>query len=132
MPNHQIYELQIELPCKVRGKPSVRVSRSSRAPNRGYFDPKYKQYCGLVGMLLRKQYPHQTIDTNFEIEVEFLFKNLKNGKPDLDNCLKSLLDILQDARIISDDRFCTAIQAKKIHGSETHGMNIWLKTTSNI
>lgn len=46
----------------------------------------------------------------FEIRLKVFYENMR---PDLDNCLKIILDCLQDCKAIKNDRQCIRIVAEK-------------------
>ena len=47
----------------------------------------------------------------FKLSVDVYYENMR---PDLDNCLKILLDCLQQCKAIKNDRQCTEIHARKL------------------
>lgn len=47
----------------------------------------------------------------FKLDVDVYYENMR---PDLDNCLKILLDCLQANKTIKNDRNCTEIHARKL------------------
>ena len=47
----------------------------------------------------------------FKLTVDVFYENMR---PDLDNCLKVLLDCLQQCRAIKNDRNCVDICARKL------------------
>lgn len=47
----------------------------------------------------------------FKLVVDVYYENMR---PDLDNCLKILLDCLQQCKAIKNDRLCTEIHARKL------------------
>ena len=47
----------------------------------------------------------------FKLMVDVFYENMR---PDLDNCLKVLLDCLQQCRVIKNDRNCVDICARKL------------------
>jgi Holliday junction resolvase RusA-like endonuclease len=47
----------------------------------------------------------------FKLKVDVYYENMR---PDLDNCLKILLDCLQQCKAIKNDRQCTEIHARKL------------------
>ena len=57
-----------------------------------------------------KIYKDKLIDAPFILHVHVWHSN---NRFDLDNSLKSLLDLLQDVRAIKDDNLCIGIQAVK-------------------
>lgn len=56
------------------------------------------------------KYKNKNIDYEFEIEVDVYFKVRRS---DLDNCLKCLLDCLQQVKAIKNDNLCMRIVANK-------------------
>ena len=51
----------------------------------------------------------------FRLEVDVFYENMR---PDLDNCLKILLDCLQTCKVIKNDRYCVEIHARKMVDKE--------------
>jgi Holliday junction resolvase RusA-like endonuclease len=47
----------------------------------------------------------------FKLSVDVYYENMR---PDLDNCLKILLDCLQQCKAIKNDRQCVEIHARKL------------------
>ena len=47
----------------------------------------------------------------FTIEADVFYENMR---PDLDNCLKIVLDCMQQCRVIRNDRQCVEIRARKL------------------
>ena len=112
------------------GKPSV---RSSSCGKKHYFPPKYKQYCGLVGLILNRQRPKKESfrkhPTN--VRVEFHFVKEKVGKPDIDNLLKSLFDICTDLGIWDGDEYICDLTAKKLYCAKEHRILLWITKSSS-
>ncbi len=55
-------------------------------------------------------YRDKAINSDFTLFVKVYHSN---GRYDLDNSLKTLLDCLQQVRAITDDKYCTKIVAEK-------------------
>ena len=72
-------------------------------------DEAYKAYQRSFVKQCRK-YRDRQIDKPFILHVHVWHSN---NRFDLDNSLKSLLDLLQDVGAITDDNLCIAIQAVK-------------------
>lgn len=53
----------------------------------------------------------KNISGYFKLSVDVYYENMR---PDLDNCLKILLDCLQQCKAIKNDRQCTEIHARKL------------------
>lgn len=53
----------------------------------------------------------KNISTYFRLDVDVYYDTFR---PDLDNCLKILLDCLQQCKAIKNDRLCTEIHARKL------------------
>lgn len=51
------------------------------------------------------------IDKPFKLTVDVYYIN---NQPDLDNCMKVLLDCMQQCKVIKNDRYCFEIQARKL------------------
>ena len=47
----------------------------------------------------------------FRLTVDVFYENMR---PDLDNCLKVLLDCLQQCKAIKNDRYCVEVNARKL------------------
>lgn len=56
------------------------------------------------------EYRNRNIKGLFEIKLNVFYEN---QRPDLDNCLKIILDCLQQCKAISNDRNCVKITAEK-------------------
>jgi Holliday junction resolvase RusA-like endonuclease len=97
------------------GKPSVRSSFK-----RAYFPKKYKDYCLLVGMIISRQDTNKIKfgKTPTHVCVEFHFTRKKVTKPDIDNLLKSIFDVVTDLGIWDDDQYICEVSAKKLYCSE--------------
>lgn len=52
----------------------------------------------------------KNISSYFRLDVDVYYADMR---PDLDNCLKILLDCLQTCKAIKNDRLCTEIHARK-------------------
>ena len=107
------------------GKPSV---RSSSFGKKHYFPPKYKQYCGLVGLLINRQRSEKESfgKCATKVSVEFHFVKEKVGKPDIDNLLKSLFDIITDLGIWAGDEYICDLTAKKLYCAQEHRILLWI------
>lgn len=109
------------------GKPSVRVSK-----NRGYFPIAYQRYVQWIGMAIQRQWKAQKaegskmVSSPFCAVIEFGFLKKKVGKPDLDNLLKSIFDVLQTNQIIKDDSLLVAVSAKKVYDDTQNRITICL------
>ena len=53
----------------------------------------------------------KTIEGYFKLDVDVYHENMR---PDLDNSFKILLDMLQNCRVIKNDRYCVEIHARKL------------------
>lgn len=60
---------------------------------------------------LQCQLRDKMISGYFKLTVDVFYENMR---PDLDNCLKVLLDCLQQCRAIKNDRNCVDICARKL------------------
>jgi len=56
-------------------------------------------------------YKHLDITRAFKINVKYYLKGKYHS--DIDNCVTSILDVLQDYEIISDDDLCTKVTGQK-------------------
>jgi Holliday junction resolvase len=61
--------------------------------------------------LLKSMYNGKPIDKPVLVEVTYAFKD--NRKRDLDNLTKTLLDVLEDAGILDDDKFVYKLTIEK-------------------
>ena len=116
--------VSIVLPGEIVPAPRPRFARNS---GRTYMPQKYRDWQNSVLDHARKQAPSEPSRELFEIQLLFLFRrpksktNKKNrdlrtfrtGRGDLDNCIKSALDLLQMAGVIHDDRQCVKISAEQ-------------------
>ena len=57
-----------------------------------------------------RKYRGRRIDTPFALKAVVYFQTDRN---DIDNAIKTLLDCLQDAEAITDDRLCYRLEAEK-------------------
>lgn len=69
----------------------------------------------------------KNISNFFRIEVDVYYENMR---PDLDNCLKILLDCLQQCKAIKNDRLCTEILARKF--IDKHNPRIEFEITEEL
>lgn len=67
------------------------------------------------------------IDDFFEFHVRVFYENMR---PDLDNCLKILLDCLQSCKAIKNDRQCVKIVAEKFIDKKDPRVEFELKKTN--
>lgn len=56
------------------------------------------------------KYRNKGMDGLFEIRLKVFYEN---KRPDLDNCLKVVLDCLQECKAIKNDRDCVKVVAEK-------------------
>ena len=56
------------------------------------------------------KYRNKNMDGLFEIRLKVFYEN---KRPDLDNCLKVVLDCLQECKAIKNDRDCVKVVAEK-------------------
>ena len=66
------------------------------------YEQAFFMQCPIRGKMISKPFK-LTADVYYE-----------NNLPDLDNCLKVLLDCLQQCKAIKNDRYCFEIQARKL------------------
>lgn len=71
----------------------------------------------------KKQYQGKPINTPFDLSVIVYYRNLKN---DIDNGVTSILDGLQIAGIITDDKLCKRIVADKAHDPHRPRVELFL------
>ena len=122
----------------IEGTP--KAQKRHRHTSRGIvYDPSYKDKREYIKQLLDKK-PSKPYDKPLSIVVQFVMpypkKYYRSGKysnilkinaprihsikPDIDNMLKLLLDVLQDAEYIKDDSLITNIFASKRYGKDPH------------
>lgn len=96
-----------------------------------YMPPEYQLHKKSICMEMRRakilQQWNCDDETPLKLEIHFFFKRpkVKKGKgeqpepkttkPDVDNLVKTIMDSLQDAEIIKDDKTIVEIHAKKWH-----------------
>ena len=116
--------VSIVLPGEIVPAPRPRFARAS---GRTYMPQKYRDWQNSVLDHARKQAPKEPIKAIFEIQLLFLFarpkskttktnrdlRSFRTGRGDLDNSIKSALDLLQLAEVIHDDRQCVKILAEQ-------------------
>ena len=95
--------------------PRPRVSAFMGKPV-AYMPKPYKDWQKACVMLLRAQYKKDPIK-DCRVRIRFVWQRPKSlrkkkselipkcTKPDLDNCIKAILDACTEAKIIEDDRF---------------------------
>lgn len=66
------------------------------------YEQSFFMQCGLRDKMVAKR---------FRLSVDVFFSS---DRPDLDNCLKIILDCLQSCRAIKNDRLCSEIHARKL------------------
>lgn len=81
-----------------------------------------------------KQQNHVILDEKCSIEIDFYFpaiKSMKNEipvykgtKPDIDNLIKTVLDVLTDAAFWTDDNIVVSITARKWYSINTVGQTL--------
>ena len=117
----------IKLPFEPVACPRPKITVRSGYPS-AYYPPKYKAFKSDVAAYLNRNYP----DTRYEncgvhISYTFVIKRPKSlyrncdysfrikhtKKPDLDNFIKSVNDVLEDAGILSNDSIVYSISASK-------------------
>ncbi|MBX0311422.1 MAG: RusA family crossover junction endodeoxyribonuclease [Sulfurihydrogenibium sp.] len=62
-------------------------------------------------LILRSMYSGKPINKPVTVEIRYSFKD--NRKRDLDNLTKTLLDVLEDAGILDDDKFVYKLSIEK-------------------
>ena len=73
----------------------------AKTPALRKYEKDFFMQCGLRG---------RDITGLFEIDLRVFYEN---NRPDLDNCLKIILDCLQQCKAIRNDRQCVKITAQK-------------------
>lgn len=81
----------------IAGHSSLAKTQTIKAYEQTFF-----MQCPIRGLNIQKPFK-LTVDVYYE-----------NNLPDLDNCLKVLLDCLQQCKAIKNDRYCFEIQARKL------------------
>jgi len=105
-----------------------------------YTDPKIGAVAkNMAAQLLEEfeQLPnHRIIDYPIEVHVDFIFKpvkgkigTIKATKPDIDNLLKMLFDVMKKT-IISDDNIIVQVTAKKRYAKKDEEPGTWLHITA--
>tara|TARA_Y100001938_G_scaffold22378_1_gene28819 strand:- start:5406 stop:5810 length:405 start_codon:yes stop_codon:yes gene_type:complete len=99
----------------------------NRGTGRAYYPQKYIDFKRRAALELRLFWKQPTIITAIDIRLVFLFAKPKskirkrtatqrlirwNSKGDLDNAVKSVLDVLQDAEVIKNDSQVWRINAE--------------------
>ena len=115
----------INIPVKPRGKGSVRGS------GRAFFkDKQTKEYMDKVSYFMRKEWQLEPLETAIEIKVSFNFignpSDEMDKKPDIDNCLKALLDCATGI-IWKDDCQIVKIYAEKVYSEVSEGTIILIE-----
>lgn len=102
-----------------------------RATRQGhiYMPKEYMQHKKNLVYQLQKQINltnHQVIKDPVKIEINFIYPRpkylggsdirIKDTKPDIDNLVKTILDVLTDAKIWIDDNLVSSITASKFYG----------------
>jgi crossover junction endodeoxyribonuclease RusA len=97
MSNEALFEAELDFVVPPKN------NRYFRSGN-GVFIPKYiTESIEDAVFILKSMYSHPPIDKPVLVEVTYRFKD--NRKRDLDNLTKTLLDILEEAGILYDDKF---------------------------
>lgn len=125
--------MRIELPFAPVACPRPRIAMRGGYPT-AYYPPKYKAFKQDVKAYLEKHYPDVKYDEGpLHVSYDFIFprpkslfrkkdldKRIKHTKkPDLDNLVKSVNDVLEDAGILSNDSIVQTITASKYTASKT-------------
>ena len=132
----------IMLPGEVVPAPRPRFDSVRK---RTYMPKKYRDWQNSVFYHARAEAPEKPVISIFEIKILFLFRRPKSkttktnrdfrsprtGRGDLDNSIKSILDLLQQAKVISDDRLCYKIEAEQWYctAEEDPRVDIFLSPT---
>lgn len=105
---------------EILGNPVSKSNTLRFGKGRAYKSKEAKQY----EQDFLYQYPkHKTIEGKFQLYLELYI----DGRKDLDGCLKIILDCLEDAGAISNDKNCIYLEVRKIN--ETKNKRIRLKLT---
>jgi Holliday junction resolvase RusA-like endonuclease len=127
--------LVLTIPGKPMACPRPRATRRGRV----YMPNNYMEHKKAISQDLRRakilqDWIHDD-ETPLKLELHFLFKRPKNKKgkgtqpeakttkPDIDNLTKTIMDTLQDAGIIKDDKCIIEIHARKWYarkGEQSH------------
>lgn len=116
----------IKLPFEPVACPRPKITVRSGYPS-AYYPPKYKAFKSDVAAYLKQHYPNAKYENCVYIAYTFvlkrpqsMFKNTclssrirHSKKPDLDNFIKSVNDVLEDAGILSNDSIIHSIFAAK-------------------
>jgi Holliday junction resolvase RusA-like endonuclease len=70
-------------------------------------------------MLYKKKQRVKTIDFELEAQFEFHFKN-RHALPDTSNCIEGPQDVLTKARVYTDDKLITKINAERFISGEEY------------
>ena len=118
-----IKPIRIEICLTPKACPRPRVTKFGHC----YMPKDYKDWCHAVALIANSQYKGLPIQ-DCAIDLVFVHKRPKSkrgkptqrlprcAKPDLDNQIKGILDALQAARILEDDRFIFKITAVQWYG----------------
>ena len=115
----------INIPVKPRGKGSV------RGGNGGFFkDKATKEYMSKVEYFIRKDWQEEPLECPVSIKVCFSFvgdtSKYVSKKPDIDNCLKALLDC-GTGIIWKDDCQIVELYAEKVFSEISEGTIILIE-----
>lgn len=118
------------IPLHIEIKP-MSCPRPRLGGGRAYMPMTYIQWKNSFKAQSRNQTSVRNIEEAVFIDITFVFERpkslmrkkdsseriFKGTKPDLDNCVKSVLDALQDAKILKDDSLVVGMIATKWYGA---------------
>ena len=100
-----------------------------------FMPKKYKDWIGIFGALAKSQYKGKPI-FDCAVDITFVHRRPKSKrgklnqyipkctKPDLDNCIKAVLDGLVSCGVLEDDRFIYKIGAQQFYGKDKENPSI--------
>lgn len=93
-------------------------TRPRVANGQAYNDPAYTRYKKDFATYLHALGLHHCTITHSEVHLKVVFYRATKQRVDLDNLLKTVLDVLQDARVIENDNQVDFIAATKLYDKE--------------
>lgn len=84
---------------------------------------QYLEWESAAGLMLNTQKPGM-VPGHFALHLYVSTK----ARTDLDNCLKAVLDLIQNHGLISNDRLCQSIRVKR---ADIDGMRVMIVSTSD-
>ena len=113
-------KVNVKVPKIIPHQQMVRVTKTGRI----YTKPEYAQYKKLISLQLGKL---PTIEHTNELHVKLRFNCINKRVGDIDNITKPILDTLQGAKKIKDDRYITSLQLEKTFGHKENSIDIQIQ-----